>query len=59
MHQLTEKKAAFQSLGIDQPEMTRLEEKLRQCQLSVVPRRSSASTLHVPLCVTEGSFGPV
>ena len=34
--------------------MTRLEEQLRQCQLSIVQPRSSASTLHFPLCQLKG-----
>ena len=48
MHQLMEK-AAIQNLGMDYSVMTRLLEQLRQCQLSIVQPRSSASTLHFPL----------
>ena len=46
--------AAIQNLGMDQSVMTRLEEQLRQCQLSIVQPRSSASTLHFPLCQLKG-----
>ena len=56
MHQLMEK-AAIQNLGMDYSVMTRLLEQLRQCQLPIVQPRSSASTLHVPLCTAEGPFG--
>lgn len=39
--------------------MTRLAEKVRHYQLSVVPPRSSPSTLRAPLCVAEESFEPI
>lgn len=54
--QQMKKKVAILSFGLDQSVLTCLVKEVRHCQLSVVPPRSSANTLHVPLCVTEVTF---